>query len=594
MENHKNGRMSEEGGASTSVGNELQIERPQTNSQEVSLAQMMMLENCGPSGNILSVVHQKWRKLWKRDSAVITKNDPCSKVIYLGNVVTTWAKGEGCLEKPASALWRNHSQGRGSIKMTVTVTASGLKAQTREHGLTEYSPSRLTYCGVPPDYPKLFCWIYRHEGRKLKQELRCHAVLCSKEERAKCLALTLRNRLAEALYDFRKEKLLRQNARLSIVQSLYQNGAIKTRTRPVLLINSNSQNYKPPLERSKSAPKLSCIEEFDEEDLEESLCVSMVAEEDEEEEEEAYNETEHLAVGSESETNSNSLGDNELEISESPNDEEKEEEWSVSVQSRRVGSPDPHVDPMRNSCPETESPSSSCKDHDISSSKRPNSVPMDAKLNLPYLMGYDKVMHLLDISSESRDALLLQQQQQRDTIQRSNSCASDNSSVCSSNETPRSKSRSKSSVYQQEQEPFPAYPFVATNSDPVVESSPSSPAESVVTNSEDDSIGNKSESPCASPEEEDDNNDNETMSDESGYSEEGQNAVLINSRSNDSDDNLRKPSHQNAHDDEDSVSSKITGSSNPASPVSCSSAANCNNNNNSPSLVLYDNLCFEI
>jgi len=111
--------------------------------------------------NLMSMVHHKWKKMWKRDSAEITPNDPSYKTIYLGNVVTTWAKGEGCLDRPASALWKNHCQGRGSIKMVISVAPSGLKAQTREHGLTEYWANRLTWCGVPPDYPKLFCWIYR-------------------------------------------------------------------------------------------------------------------------------------------------------------------------------------------------------------------------------------------------------------------------------------------------------------------------------------------------------------------------------------------------------------------------------------------------
>ncbi len=112
--------------------------------------------------NLMTLVQHKWRKMWKRDSADITPMDPTHKVVYLGNVVTTWAKGEGCLERPSSALWRNHCQGRGSIKMALTVSPSGLKAQTREHGLTEYWANRLTWCGVPSDYPKLFCWIYRY------------------------------------------------------------------------------------------------------------------------------------------------------------------------------------------------------------------------------------------------------------------------------------------------------------------------------------------------------------------------------------------------------------------------------------------------
>lgn len=62
---------------------------------------------------------------------------------------------------------------------------------TREHGLTEYWAHRVTYCAAHPAYPRVFCWVYRHEGRRLKQELRCHAVLCPKTEKAevmeKCL-----------------------------------------------------------------------------------------------------------------------------------------------------------------------------------------------------------------------------------------------------------------------------------------------------------------------------------------------------------------------------------------------------------------------
>ena len=84
---------------------------------------------------------------------------------------------------------------------------------------------RVTYCTAHPSYPRVFCWIYRffptsssydscqdhhspssslnfnltlslrHEGRKMKQELRCHAVLCPKEEKARQMATCLQERL---------------------------------------------------------------------------------------------------------------------------------------------------------------------------------------------------------------------------------------------------------------------------------------------------------------------------------------------------------------------------------------------------------------
>ncbi|KAK9512809.1 hypothetical protein O3M35_001143 [Rhynocoris fuscipes] len=149
--------------------------------------------------------------------------------------------------------------------MKVTVTQSGLKAVTKEHGLTEYWSHRITYCIAPTNYPKVFCWVYRHEGRKLKQELRCHAVLCSKESTARRMASDLSFRLAQALLEFKRDKLNKQNARLSLANSVYDN---PTMPRRKILLSTGSQNYRPPLERSKSAPKLMSIEESVEEEEE--------------------------------------------------------------------------------------------------------------------------------------------------------------------------------------------------------------------------------------------------------------------------------------------------------------------------------------
>ena len=70
--------------------------------------------------------------------------------------------GDGCVAKPLATLWRNHSTSdKAQIIMKVTISASGLKAVTKEHGLTEYWANRITFCAADPDYPKVFCWIYR-------------------------------------------------------------------------------------------------------------------------------------------------------------------------------------------------------------------------------------------------------------------------------------------------------------------------------------------------------------------------------------------------------------------------------------------------
>uniref|UniRef100_A0A182NQG9 RING-type E3 ubiquitin transferase n=1 Tax=Anopheles dirus TaxID=7168 RepID=A0A182NQG9_9DIPT len=178
--------------------------------------------------------------------------------------------GDGCVEKPLATLWRNYTQNsKPDVMMKLCLCPSGLKATTRQHGLTEYWSHRITYCSSPKNYPRVFCWIYRHEGRKLKHEFRCHAVICSKESIAQEISTILKENLAKALREFKRDKLNRQNARLSLANSVYDNPSMPRRK---IMLSVGANNYRPPLERSKSAPKLMAIEE-------------MIGEEDEEDDE---------------------------------------------------------------------------------------------------------------------------------------------------------------------------------------------------------------------------------------------------------------------------------------------------------------------
>lgn len=205
-------------------------------------------------------------RLRKCASVTISEPDPSYRVAYLGNVVTGWAKGDGCVEKPLATLWRNYTQSsRPDVRMQLTVSGGGLKATTKDHGLTEYWAHRLTTCAAPDQFPHLFCWVYRHEGRRLRHELRCHAVLCPSAAAAKQIEAQLKHSLALALQEFRRDKISRQNARLSLANAVYENPTIPRRK---ILLSTGSHNYKPPLERSKSAPKLTSIEEILEEEEE--------------------------------------------------------------------------------------------------------------------------------------------------------------------------------------------------------------------------------------------------------------------------------------------------------------------------------------
>lgn len=79
---------------------------------------------------------------------------------------------------------------------------------------------------------------------------------------ARSIAAQLQLRLTEALREFKRDKLGRQQARLSLANALHAHPALPKRR---ILLSTGAANYRPPLERSKSAPKLGPIDEISEE-----------------------------------------------------------------------------------------------------------------------------------------------------------------------------------------------------------------------------------------------------------------------------------------------------------------------------------------
>ncbi|XP_022243879.1 protein FAM43A-like [Limulus polyphemus] len=203
-------------------------------------------------------------KFWGKRSISINEYDSTYKAVYLGNVVTPWGKGDTYVDMALATLWSNyHTNVKQDIYMTLTVCNSGLKAMTKEYGLTEYWANRITYCVAHPHYPRVFCWVYRHATYRLNQELRCHAILCGKEEKAQIMVNQLNLKLTDALQEFRREKLSRQKTRLSVTNSA---SVLPTMPRRKQLLITGTTNFRPPLGRVRSAPKLSSIEELEEEE----------------------------------------------------------------------------------------------------------------------------------------------------------------------------------------------------------------------------------------------------------------------------------------------------------------------------------------
>ena len=230
-------------------------------------------------------------KAWKKQKLVLSDVEPSYRVKYLGNVQTGFMRGDGCVDKPTSVLWNNYAKNGQSVglDMTLTICGSGMKALTREQGLTEYRAHRISYCIAHPKYPRLFVWVYRHEGKKMKVELRCHAVLCKTEAKAKLMAVQLHDKLTFALNEFMREKTRRQNTRLALQKANALSSTVSTISGAALRNKflSTAQNFKPSVQNSAGAPKLGAITENSEEEEQERMEDLLERQEEEEEEEDS-------------------------------------------------------------------------------------------------------------------------------------------------------------------------------------------------------------------------------------------------------------------------------------------------------------------
>jgi hypothetical protein len=202
----------------------------------------------------------------KRKKFEINTGDVEHKVHYLGNVMTSIMKGDGCVDKAVNILWDNHlkNKGKTGIKMNLSLTQGGLKVETESSGITEYYGHRIHYIIAHPLHPKLFVWVYQHVGRNLKTELRCHGVLCKKSRDAKLIAFMLNERLVRTFAEYKREKKRMQTTRLcSSKNSIFLLESKQPMRNKSL--SSTNKYYKPPVQKTMiSAPRLDDVKEDDE------------------------------------------------------------------------------------------------------------------------------------------------------------------------------------------------------------------------------------------------------------------------------------------------------------------------------------------
>lgn len=270
-----------------------QASKPKGYAVSLHYSALSSLARACPEG-ALSRVGSMFRS--KRKKLHITSEDPTYTVLYLGNATTIQARGDGCTDLAVGKIWSKSEAGRQGTKMKLTVSAQGIRmVHAEERALRRpghlYLLHRVTYCVADARLPKVFAWVYRHELKHKAVMLRCHAVLVSKPEKAQAMALLLYQTSANALAEFKRLKR-RDDARHQ------QQELVGAHTIPLVplrkLLLHGPSCYKPPVERSRSAPKLGSItedllgeqqeEELQEEEEEEEEHLEGCLEEEEEEE----------------------------------------------------------------------------------------------------------------------------------------------------------------------------------------------------------------------------------------------------------------------------------------------------------------------
>lgn len=237
-----------------------QASKPKGYAVSLHYSALSSLARACPEG-ALSRVGSMFRS--KRKKLHITSEDPTYTVLYLGNATTIQARGDGCTDLAVGKIWSKSEAGRQGTKMKLTVSAQGIRmVHAEERALRRpghlYLLHRVTYCVADSRLPKVFAWVYRHELKHKAVMLRCHAVLVSKPEKAQAMALLLYQTSANALAEFKRLKR-RDDARHQ------QQELVGAHTIPLVplrkLLLHGSCCYKPPVERSRSAPKLGSITE---------------------------------------------------------------------------------------------------------------------------------------------------------------------------------------------------------------------------------------------------------------------------------------------------------------------------------------------
>ncbi|XP_078695487.1 protein FAM43A-like [Branchiostoma floridae x Branchiostoma belcheri] len=162
----------------------------------------------------------------KKQSLDITPENPVFYVCYLGKVKTDRPNGKGCTAEPTKKIWaaRESIPDRKLRKVALTITPEGMHMKEVEPLQKGTQPidelfkiQNVSYCMADLELPKVFSWITGTPGGS-KEDLFCHAVLCSKKQKAQAMVMVLTHQFSAAFRTW-KQDASRQERKSSLKHS---------------------------------------------------------------------------------------------------------------------------------------------------------------------------------------------------------------------------------------------------------------------------------------------------------------------------------------------------------------------------------------
>ena len=206
----------------------------------------------------LSIFKRKPKNSIPASLAASPTKEKTFNVSYLGSLRTVTGKGHDCLNEPLLEIWSKSNKGTRSAKAQLTIAVDGLNLERLDikelpMALQTFQLHRISHCGLHPKYPRVFAWIHRNELQRMQVEMRVHAVICNRSEKAKMICDMLTERLKTSFEEYKRDMKVKDK----ISERRSSEGTLDLAGLKAL--NEHRSSFMPPVAKRGSVPSLGVI-----------------------------------------------------------------------------------------------------------------------------------------------------------------------------------------------------------------------------------------------------------------------------------------------------------------------------------------------